>query len=89
LLILQIKLFTPLNISIKMECQQCFEENKRSIAEKGYGYGYIGMRFNCIRHNKSNSSQTYQENNVENLNFPNNKKEGNFGGVRGLRSVRR
>ena len=35
-----------------MECQQCLEENKRSIAEKGYGYGYIGSQNNCERHNK-------------------------------------
>ena len=38
-----------------MECQQCLEENKRSIAEKGYGYGYIGERNNCERHNKSSN----------------------------------
>lgn len=33
-----------------MDCQQCLEENKRSIAEKGYGYGYIGKNLNCKRH---------------------------------------
>jgi hypothetical protein len=37
-----------------MECQQCLEENNRSIAEKGYGYGYIGKQNNCVRHNKNN-----------------------------------
>ena len=36
-----------------MECQQCLEENKRSIAEKGYGYGYIGKHLNCERHKKT------------------------------------
>lgn len=35
-----------------MECQRCLEENKISIAEKGYGYGYIGETLNCVRHNK-------------------------------------
>ena len=39
-----------------MNCQQCLEENKRSIKENGYGYGYIGKSFNCERH-KSNTSQ--------------------------------
>jgi len=33
-----------------MECQQCVEENKRCIAEKGYGYGYIGRNLMCRRH---------------------------------------
>ena len=37
-----------------MECQQCLEENNRSIAEKGYGYGYISKQNNCVRHNKNN-----------------------------------
>lgn len=37
-----------------MECQQCLEENNRSITEKGYGYGYIGKQNNCVRHNKNN-----------------------------------
>ena len=36
-----------------MECQQCLEENNRSIVEKGYGYGYIGKQNNCVRHNKT------------------------------------
>ena len=39
-----------------MDCQQCLEENKRSIEENGYGYGYIGKQYNCERH-KSNTSQ--------------------------------
>ena len=38
-----------------MECKQCLEENKSSIAKKGYGYGYIGTQFNCERHNKQNN----------------------------------
>ena len=37
-----------------MECQQCLEENNRSIAEKGYGYGYIGKEGGCERHQKTN-----------------------------------
>ena len=37
-----------------MECQQCLEDNKRNIAEKGYGYGYIGKENNCERHQKTN-----------------------------------
>ena len=36
------------------ECQQCLEENKRSINEKGYGYGYVGKQNNCVIHNKTN-----------------------------------
>lgn len=35
-----------------MDCQQCLEENKRCITEKGYGYGYIGKHLNCERHKK-------------------------------------
>jgi hypothetical protein len=37
-----------------MDCQQCLEENKRSIAEKGYGYGHIGKEGGCERHQKTN-----------------------------------
>ena len=36
-----------------MDCQQCLEENKRCITEKGYGYGYIGKHLNCERHKKT------------------------------------
>lgn len=39
-----------------MECQQCLEENARSIAEKGYGYGYIGKQNYCVRHNNTNQT---------------------------------
>ena len=39
-----------------MECQQCLEENKRSVAEKGYGYGYIGKEGRCEKHQKTNES---------------------------------
>jgi hypothetical protein len=34
-----------------MECPKCLEENKRSIEENGYGYGYIGKSYDCQRHN--------------------------------------
>jgi hypothetical protein len=34
-----------------MDCQKCLEENKRSIEENGYGYGYIGKSYDCQRHN--------------------------------------
>lgn len=39
-----------------MECQQCLEENNRSIVEKGYGYGYIGKENKCVRHNENNQA---------------------------------
>lgn len=41
-----------------MECQQCLEENARSIAEKGYGYGYIGKQNNCKNHNRNVESNS-------------------------------
>lgn len=34
-----------------MECQKCMEENAYLLKHNGYGYGYIGKRFDCIRHN--------------------------------------
>ena len=40
----------------QFNCEQCLEENKGSIEENGYGYGYIGKQYNCERH-KSNTSQ--------------------------------
>jgi hypothetical protein len=49
-----------------MECQLCLEGNKISIATQGYGYGYIGERYNCIRHcanNKTNKSIMNNNNN--------------------------
>jgi hypothetical protein len=41
-----------------MECQICVEENKKSIETKGYGYGYIGNRFDCKRHPYNPRQQT-------------------------------
>lgn len=38
-----------------MECEKCLEENNRSIIEKGYGYGYIGMMGHCEKHDRSNN----------------------------------
>ena len=34
------------------KCQQCVEENRRSIETNGYGYGSLGNMGNCARHNK-------------------------------------
>ena len=39
-----------------MECQQCLEENKRSIAEKGYGLSYIKSSIDCEIHNNTNKA---------------------------------
>lgn len=33
-----------------MECPLCMQENEMSKRTKGYGCGYIGKRFNCLRH---------------------------------------
>jgi hypothetical protein len=35
-----------------MDCSQCLEENKMSIETNGYGYNYIGKKYDCNRHNK-------------------------------------
>lgn len=39
-----------------MECQQCLEENKRSIAEKGYGLSNIKSSIDCEIHNNTNKA---------------------------------
>jgi hypothetical protein len=41
-----------------MDCQKCLEENKRSIEENGYGYGYIGKSYDCQRHNPKKQNNT-------------------------------
>ena len=45
-----------------MDCQQCLEENKRSIAENGYGYGYIGKSNDCKRHNIKPNENVHSNN---------------------------
>lgn len=39
------------------QCEKCLEENKESILTKGYGYGYIGKKGNCTRHDKRESCE--------------------------------
>jgi hypothetical protein len=51
-----------------MECQKCLYENKRSISEKGYGYGYIGNSLCCMRHNNANMTT----NNTQSYKWTNN-----------------
>lgn len=55
-----------------MECQKCLDENKKSISEKGYGYGYIGSSINCVRHNIQTeqkwSNNFYEKSKRTNLN---------------------
>jgi hypothetical protein len=52
-----------------MECQKCLNENKRSISEKGYGYGYIGNSLCCMRHNNNTNMTT---NNTQSYKWTNN-----------------
>ena len=47
-----------------MECPKCVEENELSKKTNGYGCGYIGKRFNCIRHNNDNNSSTNNKQNT-------------------------
>jgi len=40
-----------------MECRKCLEENRSSIENNGYSYGYIGVENNCQRHNRISNEQ--------------------------------
>lgn len=39
-----------------ISCSKCLSENDKMLKEKGYGYGYIGERGNCRRHDATEKS---------------------------------
>lgn len=52
------------------KCQECIKENRWSIENRGYGYGYLGNMGNCERHDRKPVEK--EEGSIHDQNINNN-----------------